>query len=300
MSEFRLDRTLTLDVVHPSRRIFGTAHCLRIPVLMYHGIDEIAGNAHPYFETKTSPVVFARQMQYLRDACYKPVDLDTAVSMLGSGKCPERTVVITFDDGFRDFYTHAMPILQQHGFPATMFVVSSFAGSGADCFGGRDLMSWSEIREVGALGVQIGSHTVSHPRLYSLSPSAITTELRESKQAIEQEIGKSIASLSYPYAFPEQDNGFKKWLRTCMAGAGYASGVTTVIGSAVPLSDHCLLPRIPVNEYDDESLFAAKLEGSYDWMHIPQLAYKLARGGRQSKRRRSAWLCENLNLGVDA
>lgn len=300
MTGFRLDRTLTLDFVHPSRRIVGAIHRPRIPVLMYHGIGNVAGIAHPYFETKTSPVVFARQMQYLRDSCYKPVDLDQAVTMLRSGKCPERTVVITFDDGFRDFYTHAMPILQQHRFPSTMFVVSSFTGSGSgtECFAGRDLMSWNEIREVAALGVQIGSHTVSHPRLYSLSPAAITMELQESKQTIEEKLGRTVTSLSYPYAFPEQDNGFKKWLRTCMTEAGYSSGVTTVVGSAAPLSNHYLLPRIPVNEYDDESLLEAKLEGSYDWMHLPQLAYKLARGGLQLRRRRSTRLSEKLNLRV--
>src|SRR5260221_12676986 len=124
MSRFRIDRTVTLGLAHPVQRVLRNSHSSRIPVLMYHGINCVIGSAHPYLETNTSPAVFARHMQHLHKSGYKTIDLNTAVRMINSGICPQRSVVITFDDGFRDFYTHAMPILQDHQFSATMFVVS--------------------------------------------------------------------------------------------------------------------------------------------------------------------------------
>jgi peptidoglycan/xylan/chitin deacetylase (PgdA/CDA1 family) len=244
---------------------------------MYHGINSVIGSAHPYFETNTSPVAFARHMQHLHESGYKPIDLNTAVRMINSGICPQRSVVITFDDGFLDFYTHAMPILQNYQFPATMFVVSDFMGSRTARFDGKKFMTWDEVRQIESLGIEIGSHTVSHPILHSLHRKDVEKELGVSKQAIEDQLGKSIRSFSYPYAFPEQDNSFRRQLRQCMNTAGYDYGVTTVLGSANRLSDRCFLPRLPVNEYDDAELFQAKLEGSYDWLHIPQLIYKLVR-----------------------
>jgi hypothetical protein len=74
-------------------------------------------------------------------------------------------------------------------------------------------------------------------------------------------------------------------LRQSMRTAGYDYGVTTVLGSANRLSDRYFLPRLPANEYDDDELFRAKLEGSYDWLHVPQLIYKFGRSWLQSSRR---------------
>jgi peptidoglycan/xylan/chitin deacetylase (PgdA/CDA1 family) len=282
MFRIRVDRTVTLGLAHPVQRTFRNSHSCRIPVLMYHGINSVIGSAHPYFETNTSPIVFARQMQHLHERGYKPIALSTAVRMINSGTCPQRSVVITFDDGFRDFYTHAMPILEKHQFPATMFVVSSFMGSRTARFDGKEFMTWGEMREIESFGVEIGSHTVSHPHLHSLHRQDIEQELTDSKSAIEDQLGRPISSFSYPYAFPEQDGIFLRQLRQYMEGAGYDHGVTTVLGSLNRLSDRYFLPRLPANEYDDDELFQAKLEGSYDWLHTPQLIYKFVRNRKRS------------------
>jgi peptidoglycan/xylan/chitin deacetylase (PgdA/CDA1 family) len=282
MSRFRVDRTVTLGLAHPAHRAFGNSHSCRIPVLMYHGVNSVIGSAHPYFETSTSPIVFARHMQHLHEGGYKPIDLGTAVRMINSGTCPQRSVVITFDDGFRDFYTHAMPILREHRFPATMFVVSSLMGSRTARFDGKEIMTWGEMREIESFGVEIGSHTVSHPHLHSLHWKDIERELTHSKEAIEDQLGRPISSFSYPYAFPEQDGTFLRQLRQSMEAAGYDHGVTTVLGSVNLLSDRYFLPRLPANEYDDDGLFQAKLEGSYDWLHTPQLIYKVVRNRKRT------------------
>jgi peptidoglycan/xylan/chitin deacetylase (PgdA/CDA1 family) len=285
MSHFRIDRTVTLGLTRPVQRVFRDSHPCRIPVLMYHGISRVIGSAHPYFETNTSPTVFARHMQHLREGGYVPVDISTAVNMISSGTCQRKSVVITFDDGFRDFYTHAMPILREHRFPATMFIVSSFMGSRTAHFPSKEFMTWNEMREIDSLGIEIGSHTVNHPHLHSLYRKDVERELEDSKWAIEDQLGKPVSSFSYPYAFPEHDSTFQGQLRQSMRTAGYDYGVTTVLGSANRLSDRYFLPRLPANEYDDDELFRAKLEGSYDWLHVPQLIYKFGRSWLQSSRR---------------
>src|SRR6202022_5048512 len=97
MCHFRIDRTVALGLAQPAQRAFRDSHSCRIPVLMYHGINSVIGSARPYFETNTSPIVFARHMQHLYEGGYKPVDIGTAVRMINSGTCPQRSVVITFD-----------------------------------------------------------------------------------------------------------------------------------------------------------------------------------------------------------
>ena len=272
----RLDRTLTLGLAQPLSHVRNFSRC-RIPVLMYHGIGNDIGTSHPYFETNTSPAVFEHQMQHLHDRGYKPINLDVAFRMISLGTCPPGAVVITFDDGLRNFYAQAMPILQAHRFTATMFVVSSFPEKSSIASRDRRFMSWPEVREVESLGITIGSHTASHPKLRDLKPRDVERELEDSKQTIEDRLGKAVSAFSYPYAFPEQDTVFRRLLRECVAKVGYDCGVTTVLGSVRETSDRYFLPRIPVNEYDDMRLFQAKLEGAYDWLHIPQLIYKCGR-----------------------
>jgi peptidoglycan/xylan/chitin deacetylase (PgdA/CDA1 family) len=278
MSRFRIDRNLTLGLVQPALRLFGGTQRWSVPVVMYHGITNRTGVTHPYLETNTSPISFARQMQLLSDLGYRSVDLATAVRMTNSEAGQEKVVVITFDDGLRDFYTHAMQILQDHKFSATMFVVSDSVESRLAHSNGKEFMTWSEVREVESLGISIGSHTVSHPRLHALDSREIIRELVDSKKTIEDELGKRINSFSYPYAFPEQDTAFVEQVRTFLVRAGYRYGVTTVLGSVNRMSDPCFLPRLPINEYDDDKLLRAKLGGAYGWLHAPQLISKYLRG----------------------
>lgn len=278
MPSSRIDRAVTLKVVQPARRLFGNSDLRRIPVLMYHGINNVTRNRHPYFETNTSPAVFARQMQQLREHGYRSVTLDAAISAIDSGRCDEKSVVITFDDGFRDFYTHAMPILQENHFSATMFIVSGFIGSRPICFDDREVMTWGEVREIMSCGIEIGSHTVSHFQLRNLHPRSVESEIKYSKNVIEDRLGVSVVAFSYPYAFPEQDSTFRGQLQHYLRSSGYDYGVTTILGSANQRSDRYFLPRLPVNEHDDARLFQAKLEGDYDWLHAPQLMHKFIRG----------------------
>jgi peptidoglycan/xylan/chitin deacetylase (PgdA/CDA1 family) len=255
-----------------------------IPVLMYHSIsDDPEPGVSPYYRLATTPARFVAQMQCLRDNGYTVVDLQEALARVSSERRDARIAVVTFDDGFEDFRTHAWPALAAHGFTATVFLPTSFIGDTRRSFKGRPCLTWNEVRELYAAGIRFGSHTVTHSKLYDLSWPAIRTELVESRAALEQELAGPIRTFAYPYAFPQEDREFVSRFVGELAGAGYAAGVTTAIGRATPASNPFRIERLPVNDCDDEPLFVAKLAGSYDWVGRLQFA---ARQAKQWRNRR--------------
>lgn len=276
MREFRLDRVVSLAVARPLLRLTGKGGRAAIPILMYHEIRDRKGKRHPYFETGTSLKQFTEQMRYLHDNGYRSVTLDAATSDCHLATESNRRVVITFDDGYRDFYTEAAPVLARYGLTATVFVVSEWAQR-ANPLGNSEYMTWSEIREIARNGITIGSHTVSHCELRTLASSCLFYEVSESKCMIEDALGMAIDSFAYPFAFPEKDHDLKMRLRSHLQACGYQRGVCTSIGTVQRGSDPFFLPRIPVNVHDDMRLFEAKLNGAYDWLRIPQNGYKYAK-----------------------
>ena len=239
-----------------------------VPILMYHSISEASEKGHPYFHTRTSPARFARQMRFLREGGYSTLALRD-LPRIFSGQLSEisKPVVITFDDGYRDFFTHAFPKLDENGFTATMFLPSSFVGVPRLRLNQIECMTWEEVRELDRAGIEFGSHTVTHPQLASLPSREVEAELRVSKEVIENRIGKPVTCFSYPYAFPETDGPFVELLKNTLVGCGYRIGVSTIIGTAAPNDRLFCLRRLPVNSADDLPLFQAKLEGGYDWLH---------------------------------
>jgi peptidoglycan/xylan/chitin deacetylase (PgdA/CDA1 family) len=274
VSKFRLDRALSVGLVHPAARLLYGHRLSRIPILMYHGIRRGVGTNHPYFETNTSPEVFANHMRFLHQGGYATVDLGDAIDGIQAARNLQKCVVITFDDGYRDFYTHAFPILEEYGFKATMFIVSALTQEHRCLRDQEEFLTWDEVREVHAAGMRIGSHTLTHPELHSMRPSQIEDEIRRSKHVIEGKLGVAIQSFAYPFAFPEQDRTFVMMLRELLEKHGYRNGVSTIIGTAQPSHDVFFLPRLPVNSYDDLRFLEAKLNGGYDWLHPLQYARK--------------------------
>ena len=271
---FRLDRALSVRVMHPITRCWaGGRRRVRIPILMYHSISPAAGRQHPYFETHTSAEVFSRQMQLLKDENYQTISLAEAISR-SEQHVDQKQVVITFDDGYRDFYTQAFPTLVRHAFTATLFVVSTYSAESRFSRNGADYMTWNEIREVHAGGISIGSHSATHRHLSTLNDEELRAELADSKNAIENALGKKIASFSYPFAFPEPDKVFVSRLKSILESSGYENGVCTTIGTMAAGNEHFFLPRLPVNAFDDARFFRAKLEGGYDWLRTMQRIYK--------------------------
>lgn len=271
----RLDRAFSISVMDPASRLLSRAAEPRIPILMYHGISTALRKAHPYFETNTSPDLFERHMQFLSTNGYKVIGLEEVVEGVQMAHNVDKYVAITFDDGYRDFYTAAFPILTKYNLKATVYVVPGFADGQHPRPNGEEYMSWSELREISEHGVQIGSHTMTHPKLYSLQPSQINDEIRQSKDLIQEKLGTSVHSFAYPFAFPEQDEDFVRTLRNLLQTNGYRTGVCTIIGRAHRGHDCLFFPRLPVNSYDDLRLLEVKLNGGYDWLQKVQYSAKL-------------------------
>lgn len=271
----RFDRLVTLYLSHPLARSLGPHEGSRVPILMYHSIsDNLFGMSHPYFQINTLPEVFSQQMRWLRNAGYRAIGLPEAWRGIEAGADLAKTVVITFDDGYRDFYTEGIAVLKQCGFTATLFLATDRIRATPARIEGTDYLTWRDVRELHREGIAFGSHTVSHPDLRSLGLDQIEYEVGHSKEVIEQELGVPVESFSYPFGFPEEDKDFTRFLEDVLANLGFEHGVSTILGRASCGSNRFFLPRIPVNSYDDSSLLRAKLEGGYDWLHRLQLLKK--------------------------
>jgi peptidoglycan/xylan/chitin deacetylase (PgdA/CDA1 family) len=280
----RFDRFVSLGLIRPMRQVFPRKAERRIPILMYHSIQEGTSDRRPYYDINTSPACFAQQMKFLRENGYRAVHLEEARVLLEQQAAwDSRYVVITFDDGYRDFLTAACPIMAEFNHTAVLFIPSGLIQDERAQFLERECLTWSEIRELHANGIEIGSHSVTHCELKSLRTPALEAEVAHSKQTIEDKIGHRVTSFSYPYAFPETEVVFSQTLRKLLEKHGYQDGVTTIIGRSGPDSDRLLLPRLPVNSSDDIPLFRAKLEGHYDWLHAAQYLAKTLRRSTRSR-----------------
>lgn len=289
-----MDRLLTLFVFAPIiQRIFPKRE-LEIPVLMYHSVgNDLEKNLHPYFQTVTSPKVFEQHMRALKDWGFEVLLLSEAVTLLQTGSLElnrdhkirntsARYVVITFDDGFRDFYTNAFPILEKYGYKATVFLTTDYIGK--NFVTGKECLQENEIKELHERGIEFGSHTMSHPLLRNLQPDQIVKEVSGSRLYIQTLLNNQVDLFSYPYGFPEENIAFTDQLHNILLKEGYVAGVTTVIGRAKANDLPFFLKRLPINDLDDLSFFRAKLIGAYDWLHSAQWIFKKFRSLVGSKK----------------
>jgi peptidoglycan/xylan/chitin deacetylase (PgdA/CDA1 family) len=260
-----------------------------ISILMYHSVsDDPEPGVSPYYRLTTSPARFREHMRWLHDHGYAVIDLAEALRRLETGSLDhERAVVVTFDDGFRDFFTNAWPVLAEFGFTATMFLPTAFITNGRRSFKGRECLTWHEVRKLHANGVSFGAHTISHRKLDTLPWAEVGRELRDSRLQIEHQLRAPVSLFAYPYAFPQENRDFVNRFRRELIEHGYAGAVTTVIGRAQRGSDRLSLARLPVNQSDDEALFLGKLSGAYDWMG--SLQFFVRRTRNPSTALKSVW-----------
>jgi len=266
----RLDRLLTLYFFSPLGKLVSVKK-KAVPILMYHSISEAEETVHPYYRVNTLPKVFEDQIRFLATQGYRTLGLHELTNKHPDGKC----VVITFDDGYSDFYSEAFPLLQKYGFRATVFLTTAFMGG--ESFKGKQCLNWEQIKELHSAGTTFGSHTHTHPQLRSLVRPAISQELTLSKNIIQDKLGSAVTAFSYPYRFPEENEDFKRCICEELTKAGYTQGVTTVIGRYSAGDNPMQIRRLPVNSNDDEAFLKAKLLGNYDWLHTPQYIIKRAR-----------------------
>jgi len=298
----RFDRFITLNLVQPFCRMLVTRHASRVtslPILMYHSIsDDPEPGVRPYYRVCTSPQRFREQMQWLKNNGYQGVSLNAGLkskSEIGNRKSEIGKVVLTFDDGFRDFHTAAWPILREFGFTATMYLPTAFIGNSSchpspvirHAFRGKECLSWEEIQELHRAGIEFGSHTVNHPKLFELPWKQVELEIQNSKLEIENRLGVPCATFAYPYAFPQTNRDFVHRFKDLLMTGGYETCVTTQLGRHRPDDDALQIKRLPVNQDDNLPLFAAKLAGDYDWLGRFQSLSKTLRRGRHAAGRAS-------------
>jgi peptidoglycan/xylan/chitin deacetylase (PgdA/CDA1 family) len=273
----RYDRLITLHTPIPA--LFGSRNesVARLPILMYHSVSDYKKSyVGKYYETTTTPQSFSRQMQWLVQNGFKTKKLlDSSDPKFIDADCGnDKSVIITFDDGLQDFLENAFPILFRANFLATVYLVTGWVRKQSGRYNGKKYLTWTQVRELKKVGIEFGSHTVSHPQLWKLSKKEIHKEVLVSKQTIEDQLGSRIELFSYPYAFPEMDTDFVECLRRTLAECGYRNCVTTMVGTEDASLEKFFLRRLPINEHDDPSLFVGKVTGKYDWVHAVQYLKK--------------------------
>ncbi len=220
----------------------------RIAVLTYHSLDD-SGSV-----LSIPPRIFAQQMQMLADLDVKVVSLVEARHALLAQAFAEPLVAITFDDGFQNVATQALPILHRHGFPATIFLVTDYCGrenswpSQPAHVQRRALLRWSEIKEMDAAGMAFGSHTLTHPDLTTVTNQVAEQEIISSKKIIEDAVGRSVESLAYPYG--AYNDAVKK-----LAQLHYSLACTTRLDFVGIGSDWLALERLDVYYLRQPMLF---------------------------------------------
>jgi peptidoglycan/xylan/chitin deacetylase (PgdA/CDA1 family) len=271
---FRSDRSISLFIHWIQRNTVNFPAGDLIPILMYHSIQSMPEEkCHPYFSTVTTPETFKSQMLWLKNEGYSIARLKDIDRHLTT-QIKNKVAVITFDDGFSDFYANAFPILDSMGFTATVFLPTAFISKSGAGLEGHDHLSWGQAKMLVKKGMDFGSHTVDHPVLKDLSCEEITYQLTESKKNIEDRLETSCESFAYPFAFPEEMQSLVSLICGIISQTGYTTGVSTRIGSTCREDNAFYRKRLPINEYDDPALFAAKLQGAYDWLYWPQFTVK--------------------------
>jgi len=163
-----------------------------LPILMYHSIQSAERKDDNLTLAK---YIFKRQMKFLSRNNYRVASLREVIKMIKKGKnIPKDWVVITFDDGYRDFYNQAYPILREHKFNATVFVTIDYLWNNKNC------LSWDQVEQLAKDDlIDIGSHSLYHSKLVLLSVSQAEKEILLSKLILEKRLKKTIMFFSYPF-----------------------------------------------------------------------------------------------------
>ena len=232
-----------------------------IPILMYHSISSYAS---PKFKPCTvSPETFDEHLSYLEQYHYTPITVTQFVQAMvrGGDGLPARPVVLTFDDGYADFYTKALPALKRHGFVATLYIPTAFVG-GTSLWvqdmgeGSRPLLTWEQLAEISASGIECGAHTHTHRPLDMLPPSVARDEIVHSKELLEEHLGQQVSSFAYPYGY------YSARVRQIVRAAGYASACAIKRTMSSLRDDPYALARLAIKpDTDVHDLAAALLTG---------------------------------------
>jgi peptidoglycan/xylan/chitin deacetylase (PgdA/CDA1 family) len=224
-----------------------------IPVLAYHQIS----NAFSWSITRQTKNQFERGMRFLYDEDYETVAPSTVFDPESHGN--EKSVILTFDDGYEDFYLNAFPVLKKYGFTACIFIITGYVGrkSNWDYNWGRFKkrhLSWEQILNLYRAGFEIGSHTVNHPDLTKIPHHYLHFELQASKETLEDKLGREVYFLSYPFG------RYNKLVQKEVERVGYKGAFTLSRNLTRKSNGSLSIPRMGVYLLDSPLSLKIKLE----------------------------------------
>jgi peptidoglycan/xylan/chitin deacetylase (PgdA/CDA1 family) len=240
------ERRLSLPATLPERAI-------RLPILMYHRINvSPPGTSSMERRLTVHPADFARQMRWLKQHGYRAVTQRELFDALFLGRrLGPKPILITFDDGYRDLYENASHVLAGLDMRATAYVISGRTKNGYPTF-----LTWRLLRQLEARGIEIGSHTATHPSLPSLSDADVLRELVQSRLAFERRLGHPVQWLAYP------GGAYDGRIERLAKRAGYVLAVTTEHGSVQSARRPFALPRLRVLDSTGVAGLAEMLKSS--------------------------------------
>lgn len=200
----------------------GASGCESTPVLLYHSVGEV--HDPPRW---VSSQAFRAQMQHLLDEGYTVLTA-AEYEAIADGKAPRprKPVVLTFDDGYANFYRSAFPVLQELGLRGTMFLISSRVrrDEGDRSRSPVDFLIWPEVQEMAAYGIDFESHSVTHPHLRGLPAARVREEVVQSRAELEAELGRPVTIFAYPNG---SEDGSARHL---VEAAGYSAAYSVSSG----------------------------------------------------------------------
>lgn len=235
----------------------------RVACLCYHSVHATRSFALP-------PERFEEHLAWLSETCELiPFRSLPEAARGGSGSRP--AVAVTFDDGYADNHTTALPLLREYGVPATIFLTTGFIDREPaalarfrELLGADDLtpLSWTEVDELAAEGIEIGAHTRTHPNLMRLGPHEVERELRESKSRLEDRLGAPVLSVAYP--FGKEGRHFGPAVVDLARDAGYLYGGAVLSRGVRAGDDPLTIPRLLGD--GSRADLEAKVRGDWDWL----------------------------------
>ena len=228
---------------------------------MYHSISDTQNKKFRQFAV--SPLLFAEQMAYLHQHAYSPITVTQLMRALAQEESvlPANPVVLTFDDGFADFFTDALPVLKRYRFPATLYVPTAFVGSTSRWLQRegevtRPVLTWEQLYEIQASGIECGGHTHTHPQLDTLPSALAREEIVRSKSILEQHLEQAVLSFAYPFGY------YTTTIKRLVREAGYTSACAVKHAMSTETTDPFALTRLMVTAETTVSTLTHLLSGS--------------------------------------
>ncbi|MCS7179166.1 MAG: polysaccharide deacetylase family protein [Anaerolineae bacterium] len=223
-----------------------------VPILMYHYVEDLPPHADRIRRDLTvRPEMFEAQLQYLAQAGYQTITLTDLYLHLTEGRpLPEKPVILTFDDGYRDAYTVVFPLLQKYGFVGTFFVLATPADYGSPRY-----LDWGMMKEMADAGMEIQGHGRDHVDLRGRSYEFLVYQILGIKEAVEYHTGRPVRFFCYP------SGHYDASVIAVVRSAGYWGAVTTAYGRIHTRENLYTLQRIRIRGSDTLESFIAKVEG---------------------------------------